>query len=211
MKPYNIQKEFLGTILDNSKHTDNPNIQIYQELVLFRFLEVIKSTYPIYTSSISKDNLDGIVKQFIKNGCKTPFVWKISMEFKEFVYNLKSTTKLQKETLIFELKQILIYVSNRAMKSRKISYTKSYRLSKNALVMKLNSEYILIYKNKYDNMVYHLSISKFLYYFFKYQRGNNTINKAIKFASKRSSINYNDAIKISNSTIVDFVYNGILI
>ena len=72
-------------------------------------------------------------------------------------------------------------------------------------------QYVLIYKNPIDFQVYHLEISAFLYYFFKYQRGTNTINQAIKFASKRVNISYKDAKEISINTIKNFVKDGILI
>jgi len=210
MKPYDIQKQFFDTILDNSKQIDDPNIQIYQELVLFRFVEVIKSTYPIFTKYLPKTKLENLVKEFIKYGSHTPYIWKIAQGFKEFLFT-KDIDKQEREILEFELKQINIYVSNSTIKKGKISYKKAYRLSKNAHTMLYKKEYVLIYKNIEDMQVYYITISKFLYYFFKYQRGDNTINKAISLASKRVGINYKDAKNISIGTIKNFIKNGIMV
>ena len=222
MKPYNIQKEFLSTVLNNNKTIQNKDQEIYQELILYRFKEVLSSTYPIFTKYTNALELETLIKDFILSGCHTPYVWKIAEEFKEYLYSKRQLTLIQKEILEFELRQIKIYVKNDYIKSGNISYKKAYRLSKNASIMMLNYNiidetfisdkgYILIYKNPYDFQVYHLSISKFLYYFFKYQRGNNTINKSIYLACKRVNIDYSDTKDIAKETIIGFVNDGILI
>jgi hypothetical protein len=221
MTPYDIQNKFISTLL-NDNLIENKNIKIYQELISFRFNEVLKSTFPIFTNYIDTNKLEYLIKEFISYGSKTPYVWMMALEFKEFLNNQKDITLLEKQILYFELKQITIYVDNSNIRVSKISYKKSYRLSKNCAIIvndydilnqtfNKQKQYILIYKNKLDYQVYHLEISKFLYYFFKYQKGNNSIKKAIYFASKRSNIEYKDAINIAKDTIENFINDGILV
>ena len=52
MMPYNIQKDFFNDVI-NDKQSNNKNKNIYGELVKLRFMEVIQSTFPIYTSYIN--------------------------------------------------------------------------------------------------------------------------------------------------------------
>ena len=222
MKPYDIQKDFLCAVLNNDKNIQNKNMKIYQELILYRFKEVLNSTYPMFTKYINKEVLEKLIKDFIYSGCSTSYVWKISSEFKDYLYSNRLLNNIQKSIIEFESKQISIYVRNEDIKCSVLSYKRAYRLSVNTSVMMFDydilnesfskeKQYILIYKNKDDFQVYYLSISKFLYHFFKYQRGNNTINKAIYFASKKANIDYKDAKDIAKETIENFISDGILI
>ena len=222
MKPYNIQKEFLSTVLNNDKSIQNENMKIYQELILYRFKEVLSSTYPIFTDYMDEIELETLIKDFIIYGCRTSYVWQISLEFKQYLHSKRELTLIQKQILSFESKQIKIYVKNDDIKCSVLSYKRAYRLSKNASVMIFDfdilnqtfykqKQYVLIYKSKDDFQVYHLSISKFLYWFFKYQKANNTLTKAIYFASKKANIDYNDAKNIATQTIENFINDGIII
>jgi len=222
MKTFDIQKEFFSDIIAGNNMNDK-NKYIYNELILFRFLEVIKSTFPIYCDYIKDDILQKQIKEFIIYGSNTSYVWKISFEFKDFLFEHKNISKIQKEILIFEIKQIQIYASCIDIKSKNLSYKRKYKLSKNAYIQKHNfdiinqtykkikTKYYLIYKDINDYDVYYLELSKFLYLFFKYQRANNTINKAIKLASKQSNLNYYDAKNISKNAIENFINTAILI
>ena len=222
MKPYDIQKNFLSIVLNSDKSIHNKNMKIYQELILYRFKEVLSSTYPVFTNYMDKIELETLIEDFIMYGCKTSFVWQISLEFKQYLHSKRYLTLIQKQILNFESKQISIFVKNDDIKCSVLSYERAYKLSINASVMMFDydilnqtfakqKQYVLLYKNKEDFQVYYLSISEFLYYFFKYQRANNTINKAIFFASRKSNINYKDAKNIASKAIENFVSDGILI
>jgi len=222
MNPYDIQNNFFKEVT-TSTHIDNDYISIYSELVNFRIVEVIQSTYPIFVSYIGKDKLNELVTAFIIYGSKTPYVWQISNEFILFLINQYGISKIQKEILLFEQKQILIYVLNKDVKSKKMNTNRRYKLSKNASIQihnfniiernfdKVDKQYILIYKNIEDYDVYHITISKFLYVFLKNLRNNNTLEKAQQIASKQCGIKFDDAKEISFNVINNFINTGIIV
>lgn len=222
MKAFDIQKEFLNDII-GEENLNNKNKYIYHDLVYFRFYEVLKNSLPIYFEYIKEENFTILVKEFISYGAKTTYVWKIIFEFYEFLLKTKKIPKIQKQILIFEIQQIKIYASSNRLKAKKYSTKRYYRLNPNIFLQihnfdivnqtfeNINQTYYLIYKNIDDFDVYYLEISKFLYYFLKYQKANNNINKAIKLASKRANINYNDALSVSKMVINNFINSTILI
>jgi hypothetical protein len=221
MKTFDIQKKFFDEIL-SSNNVSNTNKEIYAELILFRFTEVINSTFPIYCKCVTKNDLDIQIKNFILYGAKTSYIWQVPFEFKDYLFLHSNIKKLLKEILIFESKQISIYISSKHLKRKKISYKRRYKLSSNSAIQihnfdivngtfeKIAPKYYLIYKNIDDFDIYYIEISKFLYYFLRYQRGGHTIDKAMKLASKRANINYKDAKQISKDVIENFVQIAVL-
>jgi hypothetical protein len=222
MKTYDIQNDFFNDVL-TSKNIQDPNKEIYNELILFRFIEVINSTFPIYSKYLKKEILENKIKDFIKYGAKTSFVWQVSFEFKKYLETQVTLTKIEKEILSFESRQILIYISSKNVKAKKISNQRAYKLSSNASIQKHNFDivsesfnkikpkYYLIYKDINDFDVYYIELSSFLYYFLKYQRNSNTINDAIYLSAKRVKLNFSDAKQISKNVIENFINTAILV
>ena len=221
MMPYNIQNEFFKNVITDTQ-SNNPNKDIYTELVKLRFVEVLQSTYPIYTSYIGSEILEEQITNFIIYGSHTSYVWQISYEFIDYLINTNQINNIQKEILFFEKEQIKIYVSNKKIKSKKLNTKKAYKLSSNACILKHNyniieqtfqkqTNYVLIYKNIDDFDVYYISLTKFMYIFLSKLRNNNTIENIIKQIAKRMNISYIDSYKVSYNLIENFVKNGIII
>jgi hypothetical protein len=219
--PYNIQNEFLKDIINNTQ-SNNPNKNIYGELVKLRFSEVIKSTFPIYVSYTENKILEKQIANFIIYGSHTTYVWQISYEFIEYLLKTNQINNIQKEILNFEKEQIKIYISNKHIKSKIINQKRAYRLSANACILKHNyniieqtfekkTNYILIYKNIDDLDVYHVSLTKFMYIFLNKLRNNNTIENIIKQITKQMNINYIESYKVSFMLIKNLVKDGIII
>ncbi len=222
MNPYEIQNSFFTKVIEN-KDISNKRISIYADLILFRINDAIKSTFPIYVSSISKEELEKQIKKFIIYGSKTSYVWQIALEFFDFLLKIYGISLLHKQILYFENAQIKIYVSNKNIMYKKINHKRKYTLSSNAFIQKHDynitnrsftkskTQYYLVYKSIEDYDVYYINISKFLYLFLKKLRNFNTIDDAIKLASKQSNIKYKDAKSISYNTINNFVSTGIIL
>ena len=221
MMPYSIQNDFFKDVIKDTQ-SNNPNKDIYGELVKLRFLEVLQSTYPIYTSYVGSEILEDQVAKFIIFGANTSYVWQISYEFIQYLIKTNQITNIEKEILHFEKEQIKIYVSNKKIKSKTINIKRAYKLSSNACILKHDyniieqtfqkqTNYILIYKNIDDFDVYYISLTKFMYMFLSKLRNNNTIEKIIKQIAKQMNISYIESYKVSYNLIENFVKTGIII
>ena len=219
MQTPKTQKDFFHTVTSQDI-IPNDAIQIYQELIFLRFEDVIKSSLPIYTSSISEDILTNYIKEFISYGAKSAYVWKIPFEFSNFLkLTNKISLKKSKDILKFELIQIKIYVSNENLKSSKFNWNKKYRISSNAYAFKTKSnilnnnnkeQFILIYKNFVDFEVYYIEITKVVYFFFRYLRNNHNAKSSLRLACKCCRLVYDDVKPIITSTLNNFAKNGLI-
>jgi len=211
------QKDLFNQIL-SQKSTKDERISIYQELVFMRFEEVIKSSLPIFSNSISKNKLTKLIKEFISYGAKSYFVYKVPFEFFDYLKKYNLISKKEKELLEFESKQIKIYTANKKTRATKYSQKKQYKLSQNANITKTSynilntndkTQYILTYKDNDNYGIYYIQITETLYLFLKLLR-NKTIKKAIKLISKHKNIKYKELEEILLIAVKNFATKGII-
>ena len=111
-KEQSIQKEFIQAITTAKPSADeNPRIDVYRELVYYRFLEVFEKAYLRFVKMISKEQLTTLIYDFFEVGATTPILWQVSGEFKEFI--LKNNTlemPFLADLLEFEFLEVEMYM-----------------------------------------------------------------------------------------------------
>jgi len=208
MKHSNIEQRFFSDIM-GSEHFDD-NRSIYQELVYEQFEDTILSAFPLFTQNINKVELRTYIKDFMTHGASSPYIWKMTSEFANFMMPRLSSRKL-KEQLLFDNWQIKLYMHPYIMrKTTRKPKRRSLALSKTAVSLKLGDSYFVIYKNRFDNEVYILEITKILSIFLKLLRNRYSISKTVRLISMRVNIPYSKLFSLLIQAQDDFYAKGIL-
>jgi len=81
-----VQKRFINAIT-KQEELEMPSgaLQVYQDLVYYRFLEVFEKAYPCFKKMVSEEKFSELIYRFLKVGAKDPILWRVSGEFKEFL------------------------------------------------------------------------------------------------------------------------------
>jgi len=82
-----VQGRFIDFITDKvpiPQYSTNPT-RIYKELVLYRFIEVMNNAMPDFCKILGEVRLETFIFEFIQSKPRTPFVWKISSLFMNFL------------------------------------------------------------------------------------------------------------------------------
>jgi hypothetical protein len=144
------------------------------------------------------------------SGAKSPFIWKMSSEFADFM-NPKLYSKRLKEQLVFDCTQTKLYMhpyvmrlSSRLPKERRVS------LSKSAVSLRLEKGYFVIYKNRFDNEVYILEITKTLNTLLKLLKNRYPFTKTVRLVSKQVAISHTKLYPLLRQVRDDFYAKGIL-
>lgn len=221
MKTYELQKDFFIKVTQ-VQDKKSSSVAIYQDLVYNRLENVIRSTYPVFCDFISEDKLKKLLKEFLVFGSNTPFVWKIPLEFYNFM-NTKKMDLCQKDILLFESIQLKVYANNTSFKKKRFDWNKKYRLSSHAVVLKLHCDpsnrkfeelkihYIFIFKEIYDFEVYHIPISEFLYRFFMKFRNNLTAKQVLNLICKQMNLDKKSTKKLLEPTLIEFANKGLFV
>lgn len=88
MKTETAVMKRLVQIIQNNEELSNPlrnRLQVYRDMVHFRFLETIENIYPILTSSLGPKMMHDLIREFIALGGKSPFITKMAEEFGDFL------------------------------------------------------------------------------------------------------------------------------
>jgi hypothetical protein len=144
------------------------------------------------------------------HGASSPYIWKMTSEFAHFMM-LRLSSKRLKEQLLFDDWQIKLYMHPYIMrKTTQKPKRKSLALSKTAVSLKLGNSYFVIYKNRFDNEVYILEITKILSIFLKLLRNRYSISKTVRLISMRVNIPYSKLFSLLIQAQDDFYAKGIL-
>lgn len=139
MKTETAVMERLVQIIQNDEELSNPlhnRLQVYRDMVHFRFVETIENIYPILTSVLGNALVHDLIREFITIGAKTPFIVKMAEEFGTFLRHhptLKSTLFLE-DLLWLEYGELVLL--NRDFKDiqARLDWNQQYRLSSSSLV-----------------------------------------------------------------------------
>jgi hypothetical protein len=208
MKHSNQQQRFFSDVI-GSEHFDD-NRSLYQDLIYDQFEDTILSAFPLFTQNIDKLELRTHIKDFIKYGSKSPYIWKMTSEFASFMLHRLSSKRL-KEQLLFDDWQIKLYMHPHTMRqTTRKSNRRTLALSKTATSLKLGNDYFVIYKNRFDNEVYILKITKILSIFLKLLRNRYHTSKAVRLVSMRVNIPCSKLLPLLTQAQDDLYAKGII-
>lgn len=203
-----IQQTFFDDIMGPESFDDNRSV--YQEIVYDQFEDTLRSALPLFTKNIESSQLQSYIKDFMKKGAKSPFIWNISIEFADYIRTQLKSVRI-KEQLRFDTTQIKLYMHPHTMRpSSKKSKERKVVLSKTAVSLKLEKEYYVLYKNRFDNEVYILEITKTLSLFLKLLKNRYPLNRTVRLVSKQAAISYPKLLPLLTRVRDDFYAKGIL-
>lgn len=137
-----VMKRFVQ-IIQNNEEISNPlhnRLQVYRDMVHFRFLETLENIYPILTSVLEPQIMHELIREFIVKGAKSPFIAKMAEEFGDFLRHhpkLKSTLFLE-DLLWFEYGELDLLSREFYDVPARLEWSGNYRLSSSALLRNLN-------------------------------------------------------------------------
>lgn len=208
MSHSNTQEAFFNDIMGSHPFEDNRSV--YQELVYDQFEETLRNALPHFTKSIESSQLQHYIKEFMNKGAASPFIWNMPSEFAGYVRTQLKSSSVQ-EQLYFDLMQTKLYMhpymmrlSSRLAKGRRVS------LSKTAASLRLEKSFFVVYKNRFDNEVYILEITKTLSLFLKLLKNRYPLSKTVHLVSKKLAIPYPKLLPLLRQVRDDFYAKGIL-
>lgn len=163
-----VMKRFVE-IIQNNEELSNPlhnRLQVYRDMVHFRFVETLENTYPILTARLGTDLMHELIREFIAKGAKSPFIVKMSKEFSDFLqHHQKTKAYLFLEDLLWlEYGELDLLTQGYHHMQASLQWDKNYRLSPSSLVRSLSYR---VHTGEFD---VECVSSLMLYYHFDEQR-----------------------------------------
>lgn len=143
MKTETAVMERFIQIIQNNEEISNPlhnGLQVYRDMVHFRFLETIENIYPILTSLVEPQIMHGLIREFIASGAKNPFIGKMAEEFGDFLRHhpkLKSTLFLD-DLLWLEYGELDLLSRDFNDAQARLQWNQQYELSSSSLIRNLS-------------------------------------------------------------------------
>lgn len=222
----NIEKRFFDNLLNQEEGFENTAINVYQKLVLIRYIEVIKNSFPLFIDEISQNKLEKSVKAFMKNSPKTPFVWQIPNEYRKFVKKAKlfDDKKYLYELMYYDWIEIEIYMKEyKFKKQKKFSYKQKYILSKSARIKRfkfdiINKEYkrkrenfVVIYQNFKTIDVVYREINQLIFLILKRINKKQSLGDVLKEICKENELDFKEAKTLLQEPFEELFLNKVLI
>lgn len=222
----NIEKRFFDNLLNQEEGFENTAINVYQKLVLIRYIEVIKNSFPLFIDEISQNKLEKSVKAFMKNSPKTPFVWQIPNEYRKFVKKAKlfDDKKYLYELMYYDWIEIEIYMKEyKFKKQKKFSYKQKYILSKSARIKRfkfdiINKEYktkrenfVAIYQNFETIDVVYREINQLIFLILKRINKKQSLGDVLKEICKENELDFKEAKTLLQEPFEELFLNKVLI
>ena len=222
----NIEKRFFDNLLNQEEGFENTAINVYQKLVLIRYIEVIKNSFPLFIDEISQNKLEKSVKAFMKNSPKTPFVWQIPNEYRKFVKKAKlfDDKKYLYELMYYDWIEIEIYMKEyKFKKQKKFSYKEKYILSKSARIKRfkfdiINKEYktkrenfVAIYQNFKTIDVVYREINQLIFLILKKINKKQSLGDVLKEICKENELDFKEAKTLLQEPFEELFLNKVLI
>jgi hypothetical protein len=143
MKTETAVMERFVQIIQNNEEISNPlrnRLQVYRDMVHFRFVETIENIYPILSSVLGPTMMNDLIREFIASGAKNPFIAKMAEEFGDFIrHHSKLNEYLFLEDLLWLEYGELDLLSKKFHDTHAtLKWDGRYRLSSSALLRNLN-------------------------------------------------------------------------
>ncbi len=208
MKEHNLQKDFIEQIT-GKKDVEKDSIGVYKYLVYSNFFDVISNSFPIFYEVVQQNELEAEFEQslygFIQTSVLSPFLWKISNEYRKFIKSSQffNTLEYRDELLYFEYSELYIFMQKKSKKPlEKFSFKNNYKLSNKVILQKygynflnMNLEekhktYILGYFDfKLEEVVYR-EINVYMYKLLKSLSKTKTLKENLKIFMKKNGLSY---------------------
>ena len=229
---HSIQKRFVSIITKQEKLTmPNEALEVYSELIYYRFLEVFQKAFPRFKKMISEEKFDTLIYEFLKIGAKTPIFWRVAGEFKSF---LSASNDLDmpylSDLLEFEFLEIEMFMHEyQEFKPTHFSLENSYCLSSEIELRCFSyaihnpefdtnpnnfemGEYRIIFH--YDDSVTEVlyeEITPFVHEFLLTLTSSFSLYKHIKITSQKYEIELDELLEILTPILVHFHSQNIII
>lgn len=143
MKTETAVMERFVQIIQNNEEISNPlhnRLQVYRDMVHFRFLETLENIYPILSAKLGAQMMHELIREFIASGAKNPFIVKMAEEFGNFLRHhpkLKSTLFLE-DLLWLEHGELDLLSRDFNDTHTRLKWSQRYKLSSSSLVRNLS-------------------------------------------------------------------------
>lgn len=222
-----IQGDFINFVTGKNPLVtgDKSHINIYKELVFYRFSETLANAYPVFRQTIGSEIFSALVRDYIQNHPKNPFVWKMPNEFLQFCKNHKllSDFAFADDILWYEWCEIELLMGNFQRRPiEPFSWINSWKFSDSVRINQLNFQVhlkdfsrrgvypIILYYNFTDHKIYYLETTQFM---MDLITGMGKVNA--RAALNEISISYNvpdDEIEsLVTRTLNDYCFKKILV
>lgn len=229
---HSIQKRFLS-IITKQEELAMPNeaLEVYSELIYYRFLEVFQKAFPRFKKMISEEQFDTLIYKFLKIGAKTPIFWKVAGEFKNFVSESNDLDMPYLSDLLeFEFLEVEMFMSEyQEPNSMHFSLENCYYLS-SEIELRLFSypvhhpefdtnpnnfemgKYRIIFH--YDSTVTEIlyeEITPFVHEFLQTLTSSFSLNEHIKITSQKYEIQFDELLEILTPVLENFHSQNIIL
>ena len=143
MKTETAVMERLVQIIQNNEELSNPlhnRLQVYRDMVHFRFVETIEAIYPILSSLLGPKVMHDLIREFIASGPKNPFITNMADEFGNFIrHHSKLKGYLYLEDLLWlEYSELDLLNKKFHDTQSSLNWNEHYHLSSSAMVRSLS-------------------------------------------------------------------------
>jgi len=127
-----IQRRFTRIIRNEERpHATSPRLQVYRELVRFRFEEVLSNTFPIFKKQIDPEQWNDLVEGFVREGAASPYIWQMPGEFRKYAAK-QVEEPWAKDLLWFEWIEVEIFMEPPEKPKKGFQWRKRFRLAPTA-------------------------------------------------------------------------------
>ena len=228
----NIQKRFVD-IVTNRVHVSNPSSahRVYANLIFYRLKEIFEKSFPRFIKLLSEERFNELVYDFIKQGAKTPTLWKVSEEFKEFILqNNNFEIDYLEDLLEFEYLELFMHMQNYSqINKRNFALENTYKLSALTKIVALKYPvhhprfdiepssfsqgefFILVYHKEKTNEIIYEEITPFIYEFLHLISPTRTLNEILQVIAYKYEIKVEEILEVLRSSLEHYIDVRILI
>lgn len=224
MKETKIQQHFFDTVTQQIKAEGNA-LKLYQDLVHYRFYEVISNANPILNARIDKERFKKIITKFMQSGARTDLIWQLPDEFRHFVKKNKKLFKdmpFINDLLWFEYIEIKLFMQDHSgFKPSSFHWKDHYKLSKSARIKKLDYQvylnafdkkeksWVIVYYDMNLNEVVFREISAFMYKYLNFMQ-KMSAKEALKKISKQNDLKVKEVQALLKEPLKELCALGVL-
>ncbi|MDH4263362.1 MAG: DNA-binding domain-containing protein [Spirochaetia bacterium] len=225
-----IQEHFFSFITGREKiiNASNNRIDIYKDLVFYRFHEVLKNVYPVFKKKIGDELFDFLIRSFIQDKPQYSFIWKMPDEFRHFCLNSNKFSEFSfvKDILWYEWTEVELLMGNYLKNEiTPFSWDHSFKLSESTRLSKLthrvymhdfqvttlfNTFNVILYYNFQEHKVYFQEITSFMLDLID-SMGQKSALAALSETASRYNVKMEESADIIINMLNEFCHKKILV
>lgn len=217
MKTETAVMERFVEIIQNEEPLCNPRhnrLQVYRDMVHFRFAETIENIYPLVTKRLGPQLMHELIREFIATGARTAFIVKMSYEFGNFLRHHPKTKGygFLEDLLWFEYGELDLLSKDFSDVQTRFDWNGEYMLSSSSLVRNVSysvhtgdvespcSLSLILYYHYGEKRVYFEEITPFAYQLIEQLQGM-TLEDAVTVLAKTYELDV-EILRESVATLV---------